>query len=61
MNRGGYGGRSSSSSLFGGITSGRGGGISAFYPLIAGSVIIVIGIVLWTKRKWISLKLKKQQ
>jgi hypothetical protein len=61
MSRGGYGGRSSSNSIFGGITSGRGGGISSFYPLIAGSVIIVIGIVLWTKRKWISLKLKKQQ
>jgi hypothetical protein len=60
--RGGYGGggRSSSTSIFGGITSGRGGGISAFYPLITGSIIIVIGIVLWMKRKWISAKLKKQ-
>ena len=58
----GYGGRSSSSSsMFGGITSGRGGGISSFYPLIAGSIIVVIGIVLWTKRKWLSAKLKKQQ
>lgn len=61
MNRGGYGSRSSSSSIFGGITSGRGGGIGAFYPLIAGSVIVVIGIILWTKRKWIALKLKRQQ
>jgi len=59
---GGYGGRSSSSnSLFGGITSGRGGGIAAFYPLIAGAVLLVVGIVLWTKRKWIMIKLKKQQ
>ena len=61
--RGSYGGggRTSSNSIFGGITSSRGGGISSFYPLIAGSIIVVIGIVLWTKRKWISLKLKKQQ
>ena len=60
--RGGYGGggRSSSTSMFGGLTSGRGGGISSFYPLIAGSIIIVIGIVLWTKRKWLMGKLKKQ-
>jgi hypothetical protein len=58
---GGYGGRSSSTSIFGGITSGRGGGIAAFYPLIAGAVILVVGIILWTKRKWIALKLKKQQ
>jgi hypothetical protein len=60
--RGSYGGgrSSSSSSMFGGITSGRGGGISSFYPLIAGSVIVVIGIILWIKRKWISAKLKKQ-
>jgi hypothetical protein len=58
----GGGGRSSSNSnsIFGGITSGRGGGISSFYPLIAGSIIVVIGIVLWTKRKWLSAKLKKQ-
>jgi len=58
---GSYGGRSSSNSLFGGITSGRGGGIAAFYPLIAGAVILVVGIVLWTRRKWIMTKLKKQQ
>ncbi|MFZ1129075.1 hypothetical protein [Methanoregula sp.] len=57
----GGGGHSSSTGIFGGITSGRGGGISSFYPLIAGSIIVVIGIVLWTKRKWISRKLKKQQ
>ena len=59
---GGYGGRSSSSnSIFGGITSGRGGGIAAFYPLIAGAVIVVAGIVLYTRRKWIMTKIKKQQ
>ncbi|HVP97036.1 hypothetical protein [Methanoregula sp.] len=62
MSRGGsYGGRSSSNSIFGGITSGRGGGIAAFYPLIAGAVLLVVGIILWVKRKWIMLKIKKQQ
>ncbi len=60
--RGSYGsGGRTSTSIFGGITSSRGGGISSFYPLITGSIIVVIGIVLWTKRKWISLKLKKPQ
>ena len=58
---GNYGGRSSSNSLFGGITSGRGAGIAAFYPLIAGVVLLIAAIVLWTKRKWIMIKLKKQQ
>jgi len=47
-----------STNLFGG--SSRGGGISSFYPVIAGGIILVVGIVLWKKRKWISLKLKKQ-
>jgi hypothetical protein len=47
-----------STSLFGG--SSRGGGISSFYPVIAGAIILVVGIVLWKKRKWLSLKLKKQ-
>jgi hypothetical protein len=56
---GGPGGSSSSStSLF---TSSNGGGISSFYPVIAGAIILIIGIILWTKRKWISHKLKKQQ
>ena len=52
----GMGGRSSTTSLFGGSS---GNGISAFYPVIAGGIIIVVGIVVWTKRKWISAKLKK--
>ena len=47
-----------STSLFGG--SSRGGGISSFYPVIAGAVILVVAIVLWKKRKWLSRKLKKQ-
>jgi len=44
-------------SLFGGR---GGGGLSSFYPLIAGAIIVVAGIVLYTKRKWILGKLKKQ-
>nr|WP_320160288.1 hypothetical protein [uncultured Methanoregula sp.] len=45
-------------SLFG-IGGTRGGGIAAFYPVIAGVVILVIAIVLWIKRKWIARKLKR--
>ncbi len=44
-------------SLFSGSS---GNGISAFYPVIAGGIILVAGIVLWKKRKWISAKFKKQ-
>jgi hypothetical protein len=52
---GGPGG-SSSTSLF----SPSGSGISSFYPVIAGVILLIVGIVLWKKRKWISAKLKKQ-
>jgi hypothetical protein len=45
-------------SLFG-IGGTRGGGIAAFYPVIAGVIILVIAIVLWIKRKWIARKLKR--
>jgi hypothetical protein len=38
---------------------GRGGGISSFYPVIATGIIIIAGIVIWTKRKWIAGKLKR--
>jgi len=56
---GGMGGsRSSTTSL---LTGSRGSGISSFYPLIFGAIIVIAGIVLWKKRKWISLKLKKEQ
>ena len=51
---GGPGG--STTSLF----SSKGNGISSFYPVIAGGIILVVGIVLWKKRKWLSAKLKKQ-
>jgi hypothetical protein len=40
--------------------SSKGSGISSFYPVIAGGIIVIVGIVLWTKRKWLSAKLKKQ-
>ena len=56
---GGPGGSSSSTtSLFSGS---NGAGISSFYPIIGAAITLVAGIVLWTKRKWISSKLKKQQ
>jgi hypothetical protein len=42
---------------FGGRSS---GGISSFYPVIATGIIIIAGIVLWMKRKWIIAKLKKR-
>jgi hypothetical protein len=38
----------------------RGGGLSAFYPLIAGAGILIIAIILWMKRKWIKAKFRKQ-
>jgi hypothetical protein len=55
---GGPGGESSTTSLFSGS---NGAGLSAFYPIIGAVIALIAGIVLWTKRKWISLKLKKQQ
>lgn len=36
------------------------GGLSPYYPLIAGGIIVLAGIVLYLKRKWILTKLKKQ-
>ena len=57
---GGPGGSSSSSvtSLFSGS---KGGGISSFYPVIGAVIVLIAGIVLWKKRKWILAKLKKKQ
>jgi uncharacterized membrane protein YgcG len=56
----GPGGGSSSSvtSLFSGS---KGGGISAFYPVIGAVIVLIAGIVLWKKRKWILLKFHKKQ
>jgi len=48
----------SGNSMFG-IGGGRGGGIASFWPVIAGVIILVAGIVLWTKRKWVARKLKR--
>jgi hypothetical protein len=44
----------------GGMFGIRGGGLSSFYPVIAGGIIVTLGIVLWIKRKWIAGKLKKR-
>ena len=46
-------------SIFG-MGGSRAGGISSFYPVIAGGIIIVIAIVLYMKRKWIVAKFRKQ-
>ena len=53
----GMGGPGSTTNLFSGS---KGNGISSFYPVIAGGIILVVGIVLWKKRKWLSAKLKKR-
>jgi hypothetical protein len=59
-NSGGFsGGPPGGGSIFG-FGGSRGGGISSFYPVIAAGIIIILGIVLWTKRKWIAAKLKKR-
>jgi hypothetical protein len=59
MPEGGPGGmgRPGGNSLFSGS---NGNGISAFYPVIAGGIILVVGIELWTKRKRNTAKVKKQ-
>jgi hypothetical protein len=46
--------------IFGFGGSSRGGGVSSFYPVIALGIVIVVGIVLWMKRKWIVTKLKRK-
>jgi hypothetical protein len=59
INRG-AGGPPGGGSIFGFGGSSRGGGVSSFYPVIALGVIVVVGIVLWMKRKWIVTKLKRK-
>ena len=54
MNGGGPPG--SSTSLFSGS---KGAGISSFYPVIAGAILCVVGMVIYKKRKWVALKLKR--
>lgn len=59
-NMGGPGGSSSSSgSVLSSITSAK-GGLSSFYPVIAMFVLIIAGVVAYTRRKWIQSKIKKQ-
>jgi len=53
------GNRAGSTGIFG-IGGSRGGGLASFYPVIAGAVILVAGIVVWTKRKWVASKLKRR-
>ena len=47
----------SSTSLFSASGS---SGISSFYPVIAAGILVVVGIVLYTKRKWLVAKFRKQ-
>jgi hypothetical protein len=51
------GGNFGGASLFSGS---RGGGISSFYPVIAAGILVVVGIVLYIKRKWLIAKFRKQ-
>jgi archaellum component FlaG (FlaF/FlaG flagellin family) len=50
-------GRSPGSGTILGIGGSRGNGMSAFYPLIAGGIILVVAIVLYVKRRPIKAKL----
>jgi len=56
----GGGGPGGGGGIFGFGGGSRGGGLSSFYPIIAGAIILVVGIVVWKKRKWIAAKLKKR-
>jgi len=38
---------------------GRGSGLTAFYPVIAGGIVLIVAVVLWTRRKWIAAKIGK--
>jgi hypothetical protein len=63
MGPGGPGGSSSSSSssssILSSITDAK-GSLSSFYPVIAMFVLIIVGVVAYTKRKWIMSKIRKQ-
>ena len=58
-NSGGFSGGPGGGSIFG-FGGSRNAGISSFYPVIAAGIIIITGIVVWMKRKWIAAKLKKR-
>ncbi len=38
----------------------RGGGLSSFYPVIIGMIVVIAAIILYVKRKWILAKFRKQ-
>ena len=52
------GSSSSSGSVLSSITSAK-GGLSSFYPVIAMFVLIIAGIVVYVKRRWILSKIKR--
>jgi hypothetical protein len=54
------GGAPGGGGIFGFGGGSRAGGLSSFYPIIAGFIILVAGIVVYKKRKWIAAKLKKR-
>jgi len=56
---GGYAGARGGGGLFG-IGGGRGGGLSSFYPVIIGAIVVIAAIALYVKRKWILGKFRKQ-
>lgn len=60
---GGMGGGpgSSSSSATSLFTGSKGGGISSFIPVIIAVIVLIAGIVLWKKRKWVLGKIRKLQ
>ena len=53
------GGPPGGGSIFG-FGGSRSSGISAFYPVIALAIIVVVGAVLYRKRKWLAAKLKRK-
>jgi hypothetical protein len=58
---GGFGGPGGGGGgIFGFGGGSRAGGLSSFYPIIAGAILVIAGIVVWIKRKWIAAKLKKR-
>jgi hypothetical protein len=57
---GGFGGGPGGGGGIFGFGGTRSSGISSFYPVIAAGIIVIAGIALWMKRKWIVAKLKKR-
>jgi len=43
-----------------GIGGSKAGGLSAFYPVIAGGIVVIAAIVLYIKRKWVLARFRKQ-